>query len=119
MSKMWDLVEKAVIGILLIWVCLAVHQVIIYEVNVYDCSNMVADQELFFNYIGIDTQIGLQHRTEDEAGHVWLILPHDIPFECTILCVTPFNHKPDEVFDSVEELISIYPNAKNDYTTSR
>lgn len=115
---MWGLVEKAVIGILLIWVCLAVHQIIIYEEGVYDCSNMVADQELFFDSFGIDTKIGMQYRTEDEAGHVWLILPYGIPFECTILCVVPFNHKPDEVFKSVDELVSIYPYAKDDFVTS-
>lgn len=115
---MWDLVEKAVIGILLIWVCLSVHQIIIYEENVYDCSNMVADQEIFFNAIGVDTKIGMRYKTENKDAHVWLILPFDIPFECTNLCIDPFNRKPDKVFESVEEIVNLYPSAKDNFATS-
>ena len=112
---MWDWVEKVVIGILLIWVCLAVHQVIIYEEHVYDCSNMVADQEQFFSGLGIDTQIGVHYQTDEKCGHVWLILPFNIPFECTALCVQPFNHNPDDVFDSVDQLINLHPEYKPDF----
>ena len=112
-------IEKVIIGILLIWVCLATHQVIIYEEHVYDCSNMVVDQEQFFSGLGIDTQIGVRYETKEKCGHVWLILPFGIPFECTILSVQPFYHKPDEVFDSVEELVSIYPDSKDEFITSR
>jgi hypothetical protein len=111
-------IEKAIIGILFIWICLSVHQIIIYEENIYDCSNMVADQEQFFNSLGIDTQIGIRYRTEDKYAHVWLILPFGIPFECTILSVQPFNHKPDEVFNSVKELITIHPDTRDDFITS-
>ena len=112
---MWDLVEKTVIGILLIWVCLSVHQIVIYEDGVYDCSNMVADQEQFFSGLGIDTQIGVQYQTEKKCGHVWLILPFGIPFECTSLCIQPFNRNPDDVFDSVDQLICLYPEYEPDF----
>ena len=115
MSKMWGLVEKAVIGILLIWVCLSVHQIVIYEDGVYDCSNMVVDQERFFESVGIDTKIGVRYGREDKAGHVWLILPYNISFECTILFVDIYNNEPDEVFDSVEQFVYLHPNAKDDF----
>jgi len=115
---MWIQIEKIIIGVLLVWVCLSVHQISIYEENVYDCSNMVADQEQFFNGMGINTQIGVRYQTEEKCGHVWLILPFNIPFECTILWIQPFFHQPDEVFDSVNELVTIHPETKNDFTLS-
>ena len=118
MSKMLGLVEKAVIGILLIWVCMSVHQIIIYEEDVYDCSNMVADQEQFFESVGIDTQIGIRYRTEDRYAHVWLILPFNIPFECTVLSIQPFNRNPDAVFNSIEELVLAHPDTKDEFTLS-
>ena len=113
---MWGLVEKIVIGILLIWVCLSVHQIAIYEEDVYDCSNMVADQEQFFSGLGIDTQVGVRYRTEDRCAHVWLILPFDIPFECTVLCIQPFDQNPDAVYESVKELIITHPYAEDEFT---
>lgn len=118
MSRVLDCVEKVVIGILLIWVCLVVHQIIIYEEHVYDCSNMVVDQEQFFDKCGIETQIGVRYRTENRHAHVWLILPFDIPFECTILLIQPFNHNPDAVFDSVEELVFAHPDTKDEFIVS-
>lgn len=114
---MWDWAEKVVIGILFIWVCLAVHQIVIYEEHVYDCSNMVADQEQFFNRIGIDTEIGIRYKTGDQYAHVWLILPFDIPFECTMLLIQP-SYNPDAVFDSVEDLIRCHPDTKCEFTLS-
>lgn len=114
---MWGLIEKVVIGILFIWVCLSIHQTSLYEEDVYDCSNMVADQEQFFNRIGIDTEIGIRYKTDDQYAHVWLILPFDIPFECTMLSIQPF-YKPDAVFDSVEDLIRYHPDTKGEFTLS-
>ena len=79
---------------------------------------MVADQEQFFDAIGVDTKIGMRYQTENKDAHVWLILPYDIPFECTNLCIAPFNHKPDNVFESVSEIIYLYPDAKENFATS-
>lgn len=76
---------------------------------------MVADQEQFFNRCGIDTQIGIRYETEEKCAHVWLILPFGIPFECTILSIQPFNHRPDEVFDSVEQLVNLHPGTKDEF----
>lgn len=115
---MLPLIEKAIIGILFIWVCLSVHQIIIYEENIYDCSNMVADQEQFFSNLGINTQIGVRYGRNDNPGHVWLILPYNISFECTILFIDIYNNKPDEVFDSVEQFVYLHPNAKDDFVIS-
>ena len=118
MNKILSYVEKAIIGVLLIWVCLSVHQIIIYEEDVYDCSNMVADQEQFFNRYGIDTKIGIRYATEDRYAHVWLILPFNIPFECTVLSIQPFNRTPDAVFDSIEELVLAHPDTKDEFMLS-
>ena len=115
---MWGLVEKVVIGVVLIWVCLSVHQIVIYEEDVYDCSNMVADQEEFFNRIGIDTKVGIRYATEDRYAHAWLILPFNIPFESTVLFIDPFKPEPDIIFDSVMELVIAHPEAKDEFTLS-
>ena len=117
-KKMCNLAEKAIIGVLFIWVCLSVHQIIIYEENVYDCSNMVADQEQFFNRCGIDTKIGIRYATEDRYAHVWLILPFNIPFECTVLLIQPFSRNADAIFDSIEELVLAHPDTKDEFTLS-
>ena len=111
-------IGNIITGIILVWVCLAVHQLAIYEEDVYDCSNMVADQEQFFDMIGIDTDVGIRYETEDRYAHAWLILPYDIPFECTILCILPFGHTPDVIFDNVDELIIAHPEAKSEFTLS-
>ena len=110
--------SKIILGILFIWVGLSAHQIIIYERGVYDCSNMVVDQEQFFDNIGVDTKIGMRYGVDGKASHVWLIFPFDIPFECIILFVNPFNYEPDRVFNSVEELISIHPHLKYEFTAS-
>ena len=114
---MWDLIERVVIGVLLIWVCLSGYQMIIFEEHVYDCSNMVADQEQFFNGLGIDTKIGFRKPTENSYGHVWLIF-HDIPFESTDLMLgfDVWNYIPEQTFDNTSELVKYYPEYKNEFT---
>ena len=107
-----------VVCILLLLVCAPVYQLSLYEANIYDCSNMVADQERFFNNIGIDTKIGMRYATEDRYAHVWLILPFNIPFECTVLLIQPFNCNPDAVFDSIEELVRTHPDTRDEFTLS-
>lgn len=97
------------------WLVLAIHQLIIYDEGTYDCSNMVTDQEHFFDCLNIETKVGVRYQTEDNCGHVWLILPFNIPFECTTLSIQPFNHKPDKIFDSVSELISAHPECRDDF----
>ena len=113
---MWGLVEKAVIGILLIWVCLSAHQMVIYEEGVYDCSNMVTDQERFFNQFSIDPRIGFKKPTENSYGHVWLIFC-GVPFESTDLMLgfDFWNYVPEQTFDNTTELVKCYPEYKNEF----
>lgn len=101
--------------VFIMWLVLSIHQIIIYEDGVYDCSNMVTDQERIFTSLNIDTQIGVRYPTENKCGHVWLILPFNIPFECTSLSINPFNTKPDKTFDDVDHLISTHPECKKDF----
>ena len=107
-------ISSLIVLIFMIWLTLSVHQLIIYEDGVYDCSNMVGDQERIFNSLNIDTHVGVRYPTEDKCGHVWLILPFNVPFDCTSLSINPFN-QPDDVFDSVSELIFVYPECENDF----
>ncbi|MCK5217717.1 MAG: hypothetical protein KAJ93_08005 [Methanosarcinales archaeon] len=109
---------KIVVCILLAWVCASVYQLSLYEEDIYDCSNMVADQERFFNDMGIDTKIGIRYATEDRYAHAWLILPFNIPFESTILSIDPFKQEPDVVFESIMELVIAHPEAEHEFTLS-
>lgn len=80
---------------------------------------MVADQERFFNSIGIDTKIGMRYATEECYAHAWLILPFNIPFESTIVVIDPFKSKPDAVFDNIEELVLAHPDTKDEFVLTR
>jgi len=112
-DKMWKL--PYVLFLVIMWSILSLHQISIYELDVYDCSNMVADQEVFFNDLGIDTKIGVRYPIEGKHGHVWLILPFNIPFECTVLMPKFLGGKSDETFESINELIEVHPEYRSDF----
>lgn len=73
--------------------------IIVYEEDVYDCSNMVADQYIIFNKLGIHTHIAISH----EHHHTWIILPMNIQWETTgLIPYVPYT--PDEVWCNMTEL---------------
>lgn len=66
-----------------------------FEEGVYDCSNMLADQAMICDNLGIEydvaySKLGVHN---DKCSHVWLILElwdHDIHWECTSIRINPF-----------------------------
>lgn len=77
-----------------------VHSTIIYEPNVYDCSDMSMDQHDFFESIGIKTDYAISHSN----NHMWLVLDlhgHDIHWESTMICPIP-EHEYDCRMDDIQ-----------------
>ena len=90
-----------IILILTLQLIITTYQVIRYEENVYDCSDMSEDCEEIFESIGLRTWMVLGERYNG-SSHVWLMIETPIvciPFEST--CLAPVSPR---IFNSYDNL---------------
>lgn len=102
-----------------LWLILSIAHANSYELGTNDCSNMVYRAEKTFDMLGVNTTIG-EKSTGGGYSHVWIIVNlfgYSIPYETITL--TPsidfWNYKPDRVYQSTSEIVSKYPDMKNQY----
>lgn len=116
--KMKKIILNIVDIMFICFITICLFQVFMYSENVYDCSNMVNEQEDLFNNLGIKTSIGFDNE------HVWLFLhfnEYKIPFESTtfVPMIHPFKYNeymnPVEEWDNVDNMTKNCPERKYDF----
>ena len=90
-----------VLIILISQLTITTYQLVRYEVDVYDCSDMSKDCEAFFESIGWNTWMILGER-DNGSNHVWLIVDTPLfPIEFESTCLIPISPRVMTDYDNL------------------
>lgn len=97
---MGKIINRLICAILLLYIMITCANMCLYEEGVYDCSNMVADQYVVFDGLGLEPNVIIDH----DIHHTYLYLSKiNVYWECTRMC--PIVHISDngKTFENITD----------------